>query len=43
MPCQVEEDLDKLYYEGKMLEYWIKIADPRNLGNQKYNKVCMLW
>ena len=36
---KVEVNVDKLYYEVQGLEYWLKIADPRNLGNQKYNKV----
>ena len=39
---QVEENTDKSYYELQGLEYWLKIADPRNLGNQKYNKVVVV-
>jgi hypothetical protein len=35
---KVEEDPDRLYYDVKGLEYWLRIADPQNLGNQKYNK-----
>ena len=39
---RVESNPDKLYYELQGLDFWLKIADPRNLGNQKYNKVMLV-
>lgn len=40
---KTEVDLDKLYYETDGTKFWMQIADPRNLGNQKHNKVSIVF
>ena len=39
---QIEEDLDKFYYELNGLEFWEKIASAQNLGNQRFNKARLV-